>query len=285
MVMARTGSVVRKLVEEETNFWHDAVLGDLELLHATYVTHAFAPHIHEGYAIGVIERGAEQFAYRGAQHVAGAGSIVIINPAEVHTGQAAADHGWTYRMLYPAADQLRLAAAQLIGKPADYPFFAHAVVADAALAQQLRELHIHLEAGIEPLARETLWLTLLTELIARHADRRYSLPSPYPTADRVTVQQALDYLHAHYANPIGLDDLAALTHLSPYHFLRLFKAEVGMPPHTYLTQLRIQQAKALLNRGQPIAEVAQQVGFTDQSHLARHFKRVVGVTPGQYRAG
>ena len=183
--------MISKPVEEQANFWHDALLGDLELLHATYITHAFAPHIHEGYAIGVIERGAEQFAYRGAQHVAGAGSVVIINPAEVHTGQAAVDNGWTYRMLYPAAEQLRRAAVQLTDAQADYPFFTQAVVEDVTLAQQLRNLHIHLEAGSEPLARETLWLTLLTELIARHADRRYSLPSPYPTTDRTAIQQAM----------------------------------------------------------------------------------------------
>ena len=274
-----------RIIEEQTNFWHDATLDNLELLHATYVTHSFVPHIHEGYAIGVIVQGAESFAYRGAQHVAGAGSVVLINPAEVHTGQAYATQGWTYRMLYPAAEQLRRVVAQMTGKEADYPFFPSAVVQDALVAHQLVALHKQLEIGVDPLASETLWLTLLTTLIAHHADTHHTLASPTPNVDHVAIQRALMYMHDGYADAISLQDLAALVHLSPYHFVRLFKTELGLPPHTYLTQLRIQRAKRLLSAGQPIAAVAQQVGFTDQSHLTRHFKRIVGVPPGQYQRG
>ncbi len=270
---------------EQTNFWHDATLDNLELLHATYVTHSFVPHSHEGYAIGVIEQGAERFAYRGAEHIAGAGSVVLVNPAEVHTGQAYAPQGWTYRMLYPAAGQLRQVVAQMTGKEADYPFFPIAVVQDLLVARQLVELHKQLESGIDPLTSETLWLTLLTALIARHADAHQRITSPIPGAAHWAIQRALTYMHDCYADALSLHALAALVHLSPYHFVRLFKAELGLPPHTYLTQLRVQRAKGLLHSGLPIAAVAQQVGFADQSHLTRHFKRIVGVPPGQYRRG
>src|SRR5690349_12656322 len=108
---------------ERVKFWHDAALSNLELLHASYVTHAFAPHIHEGYAIGVIEKGAEQFAYRRSHHVAPVGSIVFINPGEMHTGSAAAEGGWTYRMLYPATELLQRAVSDLTGRQRDMPFF------------------------------------------------------------------------------------------------------------------------------------------------------------------
>src|SRR5579883_2616325 len=91
---------------EQVNFWRDPALRDLELLHAHYVTHTFAPHTHEEYAIGVIERGAERFMYRHTQHTAPAGSVVVINPGEVHTGEAVLASGWSYRMLYPAASLL-----------------------------------------------------------------------------------------------------------------------------------------------------------------------------------
>lgn len=270
--------------KEVTNYWHDATLNNLELLHATYITHVFAPHVHEGYAIGTIVAGAETFAYRGAQHVAGAGDIVIINPAEVHTGEAFSDSGWTYRMLYPSAEQLRQAAAQLAGQgKSDYPFFPAAVIRDRQLTIQLSHLHHQLELAVDPLTRESLWLAFLTTLIRRHADRDRHIASPIPRANRGAVQQILDYLHAHYAQPVTLDDLAVLSYLSPYYLLRLFKTEVGIAPHAYLTQLRVHRAKQLLQSGLAIAEVAQQVGFTDQSHLTRHFKRIVGVPPGQYR--
>ncbi|HRW03612.1 MAG TPA: AraC family transcriptional regulator [Caldilineaceae bacterium] len=270
--------------QEKTHFWHDTTLNNLELLHATYVTHSFAPHTHEGYAIGVVTTGAERFAYRRANYVALAGDVVIINPAEVHTGQAHTKQGWTYRMLYPDAEQLRRVATQMIGDEDAYPFFPAAVIHDPDIAQQIIALHKQLEMGTDSLSAEVLWHTMLTALISRHADEQRPLTSPMPRAENRLVQQALSYLHDNYAAAIRLQDLADIVALSPFHFLRLFKAELGLPPHTYLTQLRIHRAKALLNGGQPIAAVAQQVGFTDQSHLSRHFKRIVGVPPGEYQA-
>lgn len=271
-----------KQVVETAKFWHDRALGDLEILRATYVTHTFAPHVHEGYAIGVIERGAETFAYRHAIHVADAGSLVIVHPGEVHTGEALTSVGWSYRMLYPEASQLQRAASQLTGAASDYPFFCAPVIKDPQLIQQFIHLHTHLEAGASVLERESYWLAFLTQLIARHGDGRHSLSSRQPKADRKVLQQALAYLESNCAAAITLDDLAAQVHLSPYHLLRLFKATYGLPPHAYLTQLRVQRAKRLLLAGQPIAAVALDVGFVDQSHLTRHFKRIVGVPPGQY---
>lgn len=269
--------------KEETKYWHDSALDNLELLRATFIDHVFAPHVHEGYAIGAIVAGAESFAYRGTLHVAGAGNVVVINPAEVHTGQRFAEAGWSYRMLYPHAEQLRRAAAQLTGSVADYPFFPQAVINDPPLARQLCTLHEQLETDVDALTRESLWLTFLTALILRHADHQHALVSPLPHSEQRTIRWTLDYMHANYASSIALDDLSAIAYLSPYHLLRLFKAEVGLPPHAYLTQLRVHRAKPLLAAGLPIAAVAQQVGFTDQSHLSRHFKRIVGVPPGQYR--
>src|SRR5689334_20263610 len=122
---------------EHIKFWHDDTLDHLELLHATYVTHTFAPHTHEGYAIGVIEQGAEQFAYRRSQHVAPAGSIVFINPGEMHTGSSATDHGWTYRMLYPSVELLQRAASDLTGRQRDIPFFAEPVVRDPEMMLEI----------------------------------------------------------------------------------------------------------------------------------------------------
>ncbi|MBX3011202.1 MAG: AraC family transcriptional regulator [Caldilineaceae bacterium] len=265
---------------EKTKFWHDQALGDLELLHATYVTHAFVPHMHEGYAIGVIERGAETFAYRRATHVAGAGSLVVVQPGELHTGQAMTAVGWSYRMLYPAAAQLQAAASTLADAPRGYPFFGAPVIQDAPLAQQCIQLHRDLEAGLSVLEREARWLAFLTNLITRHADApRAALPAK---ASPSHLQMIVDYLEANYATNVTLAELTQLVHLSPYHLLRSFKAALGLPPHAYLNQLRVERAKRLLLAGLPIVEVALAVGFTDQSHLTRAFKRIVGVPPGQY---
>ncbi len=98
------------------------------------------------------------------------------------------------------------------------------------------------------------------------------------------MRRVRDYLHDHLAEQVTLDDIARLARLSPFYLLRVFGAATGMPPHTYQTQLRIRRAKELLRAGLPIAETAYLVGFADQSHLTRHFKRSVGVPPGQFAA-
>ncbi|MCB0098353.1 MAG: AraC family ligand binding domain-containing protein, partial [Caldilineaceae bacterium] len=126
---------------EEMFFWRNPMLDNLELLRARYITHTFSPHVHEGYAIGVIEAGAETFFYRNQWHVAPSGSVVIINPGEVHTGEALTAAGWRYRMLYPSAELLRRVASALAGCAQDYPFFATPVVNDPVIAAQIVQAH------------------------------------------------------------------------------------------------------------------------------------------------
>jgi AraC-like DNA-binding protein len=266
---------------ERTRFWHDHEVAGLELLHARYITHTFSPHLHEGFAIGVIEWGAEQFAYRHNQHVAPAGSLVVINPGEVHTGEAATADGWVYRMMYPAAAVVQRAASELAGRPRDVPFFSSPIIHDAELARLFVGMHAAFADDAAALERESRLLWLLSRLVARHADDR---PTPRHAApEHVGVQRARDYLDQHYAENVTLDDLAASASLSPFHLLRVFRRTVGLPPHAYLTGVRVRHARRLLLADLPIADVAAQTGFADQSHLSRHFKRIVGVPPGRYR--
>jgi AraC-like DNA-binding protein len=92
-----------------------------------------------------------------------------------------------------------------------------------------------------------------------------------------------DLLHERLADPPTLAELAVMTELSQFSLLRAFRAEMGLPPHAYLNQLRVRQARLLLDDGISAADVAAEVGFADQAHLTRHFKRVVGVPPAAYQ--
>jgi transcriptional regulator GlxA family with amidase domain len=121
----------------------------------------------------------------------------------------------------------------------------------------------------------------LALLVRRHAEDR--LPLAQSGLAHNALRQAQDYLRAHFAEDISLEALAKLVYLSPFHLSRLFREQLGLPPHTYLNQIRVNRAKTLLNAGLSPAEVAHAVGFADQSHLSKAFKRVVGVPPGQYR--
>lgn len=266
---------------EQTKFWRAEDIGDVDLLKATYITHTFAKHTHDGYVIGVIERGVEAFEYRGQTHHAPAGSVVVINPDEVHTGYAGDESGWMYRTLYPEADLLKQAVAEMTDGQGHYPFFPQAVINDPLLTALVRRLHHTLENSPAALEREIAFSETLTHLITRYADDRPLLR--FPGHEHAAVRLAQEFLETHYADNISLSQLAELVNLSPYYFSRVFSRTVGIPPHTYLTQRRVERAKVLLTLGLSIAQVAAETGFVDQSHLTRHFKRIVGVTPGQYQ--
>ncbi len=270
--------------EERAKFWRDPVLNNLEMLRATYVTHTFSRHTHEGYAIGVIEAGVEEFTYQGAAHRAPAGSVVIIHPGEVHTGNAGTPAGWTYRMLYPEVTLVQKATSELVGqRQMQLPYFPNPVIQDQQLAAQLHHLHIAMENSTIPLERESPFLWTLAQMVMRYADDR---PYLAPVGqEHSVVQRIQDYLRANYADTISLEQLADIANLKPLRLLRVFRKEVGLPPHAYLVQVRVTRAKVLLSMAVPIAQVAADTGFTDQSHLTRHFKRLVGVTPRQYALG
>jgi AraC-like DNA-binding protein len=271
-----------KCCEERAKFWRDPTLNNLEMLRATYVTQNFSRHTHEGYAIGVIEQGIQQFTYQGAIHRAPAGSIVVIHPGEVHTGHAGTPSGWTYRMLYPEVSLVQRATAEFMGQK-QLPYFPNPVIQDQQLAAQLRQLHIVIENSTSVLERESCFLWTIAQLVRRYGDRR---PFLVPIRqEHQVVQRIQDYLRANYANSISLEQLAYIANLKPLRLLRSFRREVGLPPHAYLVQVRVTRAKAMLSLGVPIAQVAADTGFTDQSHLTRHFKRLVGVTPRQYTLG
>lgn len=267
--------------EERVKLWRLPELGHVDLMHATYVTQTFPRHTHEGFALGVIERGALGFRYRGENVVAAAGAINLANPDEAHTGHAAVESGWTYRMFYFDAALLQKASSQLAGRMQSIPFFKPGVIRDDGLAAFIHAQHLSLEREeATALERETRFLWMLAQLISRHAD---SPPAAQAIGrERTRIKRVREYIEAHYNENISLERLASVANLSAFHFVRVFRNEVGLPPHTYLTQIRIRKAQAYLAKGWQIAAAAHETGFVDQSHFTRHFKRITGVTPGQY---
>ncbi len=266
--------------QEYTNFWREPELGNTELLHARFVNHSYTRHSHDTFAIGMIEVGAEEFECNRQKFVAPAGSIVVINPGEVHTGQAASEGGWTYRMLYPEAELLQKVLSETTGKQGVIPFFKNVVIGDNELAPELLNLHFDLQSPISNLERQSRFLWWLTRLIQRHSETR-QLPLKEGHEPRA-IRQAREFLVENYRENISLDTLAEKVGLSPYHLLRTFRRSCGLPPHAYQNQVRLNQARTLLKAGWHIPQVAIELGYVDQSHFTRQFKRIMGVTPGQY---
>lgn len=268
-------------MNEQAKFWRLLEFGELELLRATYITHAFTPHFHEGFAIGVILCGAQEAEYRRSTQVMPEGTVCVLNPGEVHTAHAVNQYGWTYRMLYPDVEMLQQIASQIAEREQDVPFFPELVIDDNNLFSQVLRLHRTLErSDTSLLERESQLVETVGQLILRHADAKPTARS-WKFYSKYT-KKVREYLDQHYDEEISLKQLARLVELSPYYLLRLFRKEVGVTPYIYLTHRRIIIAKQLLTAGHSIAEVAYETGFVDQSHLTNRFKHIVGVTPRQY---
>jgi AraC-like DNA-binding protein len=266
-------------MKEWTQLWRQPQL-DLELLQAFYVDHAFPRHAHDYYVVGLILRGRQSFTHRGAKYYTPPGGLILINPDEPHTGEAVDEHGFEMLCMYPTAAHMQSAVSELTGHTGGLPYFKDVRVDPSWLNDRFLAMHRALTQGASPLECESRFTQVLIQLITRYADGRLSVP---PLGrERKAVQQARRYLDEGFAQDITLTQLAAHVSLSPYYLLRVFRAEVGMPPYGYLESVRIRQAQRLIKAGRTLAETAVEVGFNSQSHLTYRFKQIIGVTPGQY---
>lgn len=267
---------------DSVRFWRERRFDDLECLKARFSRHSYAPHVHDTFALGVILAGAEAFRYRGARHVAPAGSLVAVNPDELHDG-APAEDSFAYRMLYPSVALVQGLADELADRPAGFPAFTAPVMDDPEVARLLGEAHRLMETRGDALAADQALTAALSLMVRRHSESRFQGRRPGQEAE--PIRRARRLVDDCFMQDLTLDDLAGEAGLSRFYFLRAFRRAVGVTPHAYLTGRRIAAAKGLLGGSQPLSEVALACGFYDQSHFTRSFKGCTGVTPGQYRSG
>ena len=267
--------------KEWTKIWHNAQL-DLGLLHAYYIQHAYPRHSHDYYVISLIERGRQSFTHNGTKHFTPPGGVILINPGAVHTGEAVDEQGFELRSLYPTIAHMQLAFYELTGRHQALPFFKDVRVDDRSATHSVLSLHKAMMQGASTLECESRFIWTLAQLIKRYAD--FSSTEQKLGKEKKAIRQARRYIEEFFARGVSLNELAGYVALSPYYFLRVFRAEVGMPPYAYLESVRIRHAQRLIETGKPLAEVAAEVGFSSQSHLTRRFKKIIGATPGQYAA-
>lgn len=266
-------------IKEWTKIWHNPQL-EVGLFQAFYVHHAYPRHSHDYYVICLIERGLQSFTHNGTKHFTPAGGLILINPGVVHTGEAANAQGFEMRSIYPTTAHMQTAVFELTGRHQALPFFKEVRVDHHWAMNSVLTLHKALAQGASALECESYFTWTLAQLIKRYADLRFN-EQPLGKEQKA-VQRARRYIEEHFAEGISLTQLAEHVALSPYYLLRVFRAEVGMPPYAYLESVRIRQAQQLIEAGKPLAEVAVELGFSSQSHLTHRFKQIIGVTPGQY---
>jgi AraC-like DNA-binding protein len=259
-------------------FWNDRRSPGLSLMHADFQTQAFAPHRHEELVIAITEVGGSVIQSRGVVDNADTSALLVFNPSEPHSGWMGASRQWRYRSLYlgqTALDDL----ARALGIDS-IPYFTRNWIVDTELAAHLHALHRALDGEHDPLLQRELMVMSFEALFKRHGSSRLRVE---PTLrDRMRIAKVVDYIRARLAMPISLVDLSDVLDLTQFQVIRLFKRTIGMTPHSYVLQLRLDAARRYLVTGFSIGDAAVAAGFYDQSSLTHHFKRCYGLTPLQF---
>lgn len=252
----------------------------LQALHAHHVTHQYERHSHDFYVIGTFDSGAATYALGRKTITAPAGSVIIINPGEPHDGRPTDGAGYIYSMVYVEPQVVAELAEELEVATSGSLMFGDPVVQDPDVFAKVRALHRALFVDGEALGRDVALIEALKHLISRHAG---SAPERSGLRDG-RIGRVREFLHANYRENFSTLELAAASGIGRSQLNALFRAEFGLPPHAYLTSLRLRVAKQLLLGGMEGAEVALTVGLSDQSHLIRRFRGSFGITPSQFVA-
>ncbi|WFB87381.1 MULTISPECIES: AraC family transcriptional regulator [Streptomyces] len=253
--------------------WRPRVPGVVEVFHAHYTEYAYPMHVHDAWTLLIVDDGAVRYDLDRLEHGTPHDTVSLLPPHVPHNGSPATPDGFRKRVLYLDASRL---GDDLIGPAVDGPDLR-----DPVLRRRVGQLHAALALPGEELEAESR-LTLIGERLHRHLRHRGG-DAGAVRRDPVLARRLRELLDERVVPGIGLEEAAGLVSAHPAHLVRAFSGAYGIAPHQYLMSRRVDRARRLLLAGRPVADVAGATGFYDQAHLTRHFKRLVGVTPGRYR--
>ncbi|CAD6514650.1 HTH-type transcriptional activator RhaS [Paraburkholderia kirstenboschensis] len=253
----------------------------IESLRAHFSGHAYDPHDHDDMLIGYTEQGVQRFRCRRSLHTSVPGRAILIEPGALHDGHAPEASGFTYAMLYLPQAWVERATRRLNvpGLQRVDAAFAHTLVDDSGLVGAIQQAFLAIYGNEGRLARDQTLDRLLTRLAGHLCD----MPMADGVAMSAMIARVRDFLHDHMDGNVGLDELASIAGIDRFRLTRLFQQAFGTSPHAYLVRLRLRAARRLLANGRTPVEVAAEVGFADQSHLGRWFRRAYRMTPAAYR--
>lgn len=249
--------------------WMRRAPGALPRIEARFTGQAYAPHRHDTYAIGLTLEGVQSFDYRGAARHSLPGQLIVLHPDELHDGRAGDGGQFRYRTAYIAPAALQ---AILGGRP--LPFIKGGVSDHPALRRAVGALLADLDHDLDSLAETDALYDLAQALLAAAGEAPTGGTIDARAADlaRAVIEESL-------APGISLARLEVETGRDRWSLSRDFRALYGTSPYRYLIHRRLDRASALLREGHSCAQAAADCGFADQSHLIRHFKAAVGLTP------
>ena len=255
--------------------WLPSVGGIREVLHAHFTDHVYPMHTHDTWTLMVVDEGAVKYDLDRHEHGAFRKVVTLLPPNVPHNGHPATAQGFRKRVLYLDPAQL---GDHLIGRAVDSP-----ALDDAVLRQWIDRMHTMLVDPSNELTAE-VHLAFVLERLQAHLERRSPLPA-FAVDDPPIAHRLRDLLDERFIDGVTLREASTTLYVSPTYLVRAFSREFGLGPHQYVISRRVDLARRLLLEGVPAREVAPAVGFYDQSHLSRHFKRILGFSPGQHSVG
>ncbi|HET9084649.1 MAG TPA: AraC family transcriptional regulator [Candidatus Limnocylindrales bacterium] len=251
--------------------WRPPIPGIREVLHAS-LAHPYPPHTHDTWTLFIVDDGAIRYDLDRRSGGEGQTMVSILPPHVVHDGRPANSDGYRKRVVYLEAD---VVGEHLIGAAVDRPQFP-----DPRMRDDVARLHDALACIDDILDAETQLHFLVERMRVSFGD---IAPVEEPVPDGAEALRA--YLDAHLFESVTLTAAADALEASPTQVARAFADAFGITPHAYVVGRRLDAARARILDGQPLADVATEVGFYDQAHLTRRFKRFLSVTPGRFASG
>ncbi|MEU6283131.1 AraC family transcriptional regulator [Streptomyces sp. NPDC047028] len=261
--------------QAEVSAWRPRVPGVVEVFHAHFTEYAYPMHVHDAWTLLIVDDGAVRYDLDRHEHGTPHDTVSLLPPHVPHNGSPATPHGFRKRVLYLDGSRL---GDDLIGPAVDGPDLR-----DPVLRRRVGQVHGALARPGDELEAESR-LTLVGERLREHLRCREPGGADAFRRDPVLARSLRELLDEHVVDGLVLADAAALLHAHPAHLVRAFSGAYRIAPHQYLMSHRVGRARRLLLAGRNPAEVAAETGFYDQAHLTRHFKKLVGVTPGRYRS-
>lgn len=265
---------------EKVEFVRPPALPGIEIIRVDNCSRLFSV-FHTAYEVCTVlpKPAFSEWRYRGKTHEAGSRGTSFMEPGELHHNTSVRGVG-DFRVL--VISPLAMSAFSRAHGGPDTPHFACTQTWNAGIYRKFARLHELLEEEVPPLESQSRLAECMGLLLEQCIEGGLTQTT---TDASEAIRRARDLLIDHYRESVTLDQLSEAARLSPYHLIRAFKKKTGLSPHAFQVQLRIARARELLRKRLPIVQVAQVVGFYDQSHFTRYFKRAWGITPAEYLRG
>lgn len=242
------------------------------------IVQPFPNHFHEHYVIGFVEDGQRILSCRNKEYRIERGNVIIFNPGDNHACAQSDGGTFDYRGLNISQNTMLDLTEEVTGKRV-LPGFSENVIYNEEISCYLCPLHERLMNGMTDPEKEEMLLLLISALIQNYGQPFESCAPDCPQE----IERACAFMQQHFHERICLDQICRCAGLSKSALLRAFVKSKGITPYRYLETLRINEAKALLEKGIGPAEAAVQTGFSDQSHFTNYFSCFIGLAPGAYR--